>query len=82
MTYAIVAIALAMGAAVDMKRTLASAQATHFLGEIQMPARFQPMRFTSDRIYGVWRDDLDVQYVMALRVGATGDRPSTVDIGG
>ena len=53
-----------------------------FLGKIEMPARFQPMRFTTDRIYGVWRDDLDVQYVMALSVGATGDRAPTVDIGG
>ncbi len=53
-----------------------------FLGEIEMPARFQPLRFTTDRIYGVWRDDLDVQYVMALSVGGTGDRPATIDIGG
>jgi hypothetical protein len=53
-----------------------------FLGVIQMPNKFRPLRFTDDRIYGVWRDELDVQYVMALRVGVTGDQPVTVDVGG
>jgi hypothetical protein len=33
-----------------------------------MPQRFSPRLFHGDRIYGVWRDDLDVQYVMRLRI--------------
>jgi len=38
------------------------------LGEIRMPDRFQPLRFDGDRIYGVQKDDLDVQYVVVLRL--------------
>ncbi len=39
-----------------------------FLGVVTMPKRFQPRLFHEDKIYGVWRDDLDVQYVMRLRI--------------
>jgi hypothetical protein len=39
-----------------------------YLGVVEMPARFQPRTFLGDKIYGVWRDDLDVQYVMRLTV--------------
>jgi len=39
-----------------------------FLGIVEMPPRFQPRTFRDDMIYGVWRDDLDVQYVLRLRV--------------
>lgn len=39
-----------------------------FLGPIDMPTRFQPVRFQDDRIYGIWRDELDVQHVLVLRV--------------
>ena len=39
-----------------------------FLGVVSMPPRFQPRMFVEDKIYGVWRDDLDVQYVVRLRV--------------
>jgi hypothetical protein len=39
-----------------------------FLGVVTMPPRFQPRLFHEDKIYGVWRDDLDVQYVMWLRI--------------
>lgn len=39
-----------------------------FLGRIEMPARFQPVRFVDDRVYGIWRDELDVQYVLVLRI--------------
>lgn len=53
-----------------------------FLGSLDMPARFQPLRFTDEMVYGVWKDDLDVQYLVALRIGTTGDRPVTVDVGG
>ena len=42
-----------------------------FLGSLDMPDRFQPLRFQGDRIYGIWRDDLDVQYVLILRVEGT-----------
>ena len=43
--------------------------AGRFLGSLEMPHRFQPVRFRDDRIYGIWRDDLDVQYVLILTVG-------------
>ena len=33
-----------------------------------MPDRFQAIRFVANNVYGVWRDDLDVQYVMKLRI--------------
>lgn len=39
-----------------------------FLGEVRMPSRFSPRIFIGDRIYGVARDDLDVQYVVRLRI--------------
>jgi hypothetical protein len=38
------------------------------LGMLQLPARFQPMRVTGEHIYGVLRDELDVQHVARLRV--------------
>jgi hypothetical protein len=39
-----------------------------YLGLVRMPDRFQPIRFQNDRIYGIWRDELDVQYALILRV--------------
>jgi hypothetical protein len=39
-----------------------------FLGVVTMPRRFQPRTFIGDAIYGVSRDDLDVQYVVRLRI--------------
>jgi hypothetical protein len=39
-----------------------------FLGIVTMPTRFQPRHFVGNSIYGVWRDELDVQHVMRLRV--------------
>jgi hypothetical protein len=42
--------------------------AGHYLGVVTLPARFAPRLIVGDRIYGVWRDDLDVQYVMRMRV--------------
>jgi hypothetical protein len=39
-----------------------------YLGVVRMPDRFKPMVFRGDEIYGVWRDDLDVQYVLRLRI--------------
>ncbi len=39
-----------------------------FLGRVTMPDRFAPRVFKDENIYGVWRDELDVQYVMRLRI--------------
>jgi hypothetical protein len=39
-----------------------------YLGVVTMPVRYQPMRFLGDKIYGIQRDDLDVQYVVVLNV--------------
>lgn len=41
-----------------------------FLGQVVMPSRFQPRLFVDDLIYGVARDDFDVQYVVRMRVVA------------
>lgn len=38
------------------------------LGVVTMPRRFAPRVFRGDEIYGVWRDELDVQYVVKLRI--------------
>jgi len=39
-----------------------------YLGEVDLPERFELVRFVSDAVYGVWRDDMDVEYVMRLRL--------------
>jgi hypothetical protein len=39
-----------------------------FLGVITMPPRFAPRIIVDNEIYGVWRDDLDVQYVQRLTI--------------
>ena len=33
-----------------------------------MPARFTATKFVGEDVYGVWKDQLDVEYVMRLRV--------------
>lgn len=43
-----------------------------YLGMVLMPPRFQPVRFVDDRVYGIFRDDLDVQHVMRLRIRREG----------
>jgi hypothetical protein len=43
-----------------------------FLGVVTMPVRFTPMLFEGDRVYGVQRDDMDVQHVARLAL-----RPAT-----
>ena len=39
-----------------------------YLGLVRMPARFQPLRFVGNDVYGIQRDDLDVQYVVKLAI--------------
>jgi hypothetical protein len=39
-----------------------------FLGEVTLPKRFELVRFVGDVAYGVWRDEMDVEYVMRLKV--------------
>lgn len=39
-----------------------------YQGVVSMPPRFQPRWFVGDFIYGVQRDELDVQFVVRLRV--------------
>ena len=39
-----------------------------FLGVVTVPDRFTPSLFRDDRIYGVWRDELNVEYVVRLRI--------------
>ena len=39
-----------------------------YLGVVEMPQGFTPKLFREDKIFGVWRDELDVQYVLRLRI--------------
>jgi hypothetical protein len=39
-----------------------------YLGALDLPERFQPMHVAGNAIYGVGRDDLDVQYVVKLQL--------------
>lgn len=39
-----------------------------FLGLVTLPDRFDPMTVVGNDLYGVWRDELDVEYVMKLSV--------------
>ena len=39
-----------------------------YLGIVMLPTRFTPSLFRHDKIYGVWSDELDVQYVVRLRI--------------
>jgi hypothetical protein len=39
-----------------------------FLGVVTMPDRFRPVNVQGDEIYGIWRDELDVQYIMRIHV--------------
>ena len=40
----------------------------HYLGVVELPARFTPAKITEDAVYGIWRDELDVQYVKRLSI--------------
>jgi hypothetical protein len=44
-----------------------------YLGVVSMPVRFQPVRFVGDKIYGIQRDELDVQYIVVLNLVRPGD---------
>ncbi|MDT8367570.1 MAG: hypothetical protein RQ745_00060 [Longimicrobiales bacterium] len=39
-----------------------------YLGVVEMPARFTPTRFVGDHLYGVHRDEMEVQRVVRLRL--------------
>jgi hypothetical protein len=39
-----------------------------WMGVVTLPDRFAPVRVDGDHLYGVWADELDVQYVMRLLV--------------
>ena len=39
-----------------------------YLGVVTLPDRFQPTNVEGSQIYGIWRDELDVQYIMRLTV--------------
>lgn len=39
-----------------------------FLGVVSFPDRFRALRFVADRVYGVWRNEMDVQHVLRLRI--------------
>ncbi|HUE76662.1 MAG TPA: 6-bladed beta-propeller [Longimicrobiales bacterium] len=38
------------------------------LGVVRMPDRFMPLLFEGDHVYGVLRDDLDIQYAARMRL--------------
>lgn len=39
-----------------------------YLGVVRFPERYRPIRFVGNDVYGVWRDELDVEHVMRMRV--------------
>jgi hypothetical protein len=39
-----------------------------YLGVVTLPDGFTPVNVKGDQLYGIWRDELDVQYVMRLVV--------------
>jgi len=39
-----------------------------FLGVVTMPPRFSPRTIVGNKMYGVFRDDLDVQYAVRMRI--------------
>ena len=43
-----------------------------YLGVVTMPEQFTPSPFRDDKVYGVWRDELNGEYVVRLRI--VGDR--------
>jgi len=43
-----------------------------FLGVVSLPNLFRPVEAVGDQIYGIWQDELDVQYIMRVRVNRPG----------
>ena len=43
-----------------------------YRGSVVLPDAFAPMAVTEDRIFGLIRDELDVQYVVAYSLGEGG----------
>jgi hypothetical protein len=39
-----------------------------YLGVVTIPDRFSPFALQGDLLYGVWRDEFEVQYVKVLRI--------------
>lgn len=39
-----------------------------YLGIVNLPERFAPTKVKGDLIYGLWTDELDVQYIMRIRL--------------
>lgn len=39
-----------------------------YLGRLPIPRGFRPTRIAADRMYGVWRDELDVSYARRYRI--------------
>ena len=39
------------------------------LGEVRMPVGFRPLRIGKDYVLGLWRDELDVEYVQLYELG-------------
>lgn len=48
-----------------------------FQGQVDTPERFQPFEIRDGQMVGVWRDDLDVQYVLILNIDGLGDEGTT-----
>jgi len=48
-----------------------------YLGQVETPERFQPFEIVDGKMIGVWRDDLDVQYVLILNIDGLGDGGTT-----
>ena len=42
-----------------------------YLGVVELPDRFAPAHVEGDYLYGIWRDELDVQHVLRLKVENT-----------
>ncbi len=42
-----------------------------YLGVVELPEGFQPVNVEGELLYGIWRDELDVQYIMRLKVNRT-----------
>lgn len=48
-------------------------QEGRYLGVVTLPDRFTPLNAEADDLYGVWRDEFDVQYVMRVRIHRPAD---------